>query len=107
MFSFSFFLYAGDVEFPRPSLCSLAHPPPSLPPFLTSQKEDRFTQHRYKADQAFLVGADKSPVGAYLDIDSIIQTAKKNGVDAIHPGREGGREGGKGSSSTTHGFWLL
>ncbi|TFJ84262.1 hypothetical protein NSK_004253 [Nannochloropsis salina CCMP1776] len=49
-------------------------------------KEDRFTQHRYKADQAFLVGADKSPVGAYLDIDSIIQTAKRNGVDAIHPG---------------------
>jgi pyruvate carboxylase len=35
--------------------------------------------HRYKADQAFLVGPGKSPVGAYLDIDSIIQVAKRNG----------------------------
>ena len=24
---------------------------------------------RYKADQAFLVGQDKSPVGAYLDVE--------------------------------------
>jgi acetyl/propionyl-CoA carboxylase alpha subunit len=36
-------------------------------------------EHSYKADQAFLVGAGKSPVGAYLDIDSIIQVAKRNG----------------------------
>ncbi|KAG4059916.1 hypothetical protein JG687_00001522 [Phytophthora cactorum] len=49
-------------------------------------KEDRFTQHRYKADESFLVGADKSPVGAYLDINSIIQIAKENNIDAIHPG---------------------
>lgn len=35
---------------------------------------------RYKADQAFQVGAGKSPVGAYLDIDSIIQVAKRNGT---------------------------
>ncbi|TMW66726.1 hypothetical protein Poli38472_014038 [Pythium oligandrum] len=49
-------------------------------------KEDRFTQHRYKADESFLVGKDKSPVGAYLDIGSIIQIAKENKVDAIHPG---------------------
>ncbi|POM80328.1 Pyruvate carboxylase, partial [Phytophthora palmivora] len=49
-------------------------------------KEDRFTQHRYKADESFLVGAGKSPVGAYLDIDSIIQIAKENSIDAIHPG---------------------
>lgn len=25
-------------------------------------------------------------MGAYLDIDSIIEVAKKNGVEAIHPG---------------------
>lgn len=31
------------------------------------------TPFRYKADQAFLVGTGKSPVGAYLDIPSIIQ----------------------------------
>eukprot|EP00638_Chattonella_subsalsa_P017269 CAMPEP_0117845348 /NCGR_PEP_ID=MMETSP0949-20121206/18214_1 /TAXON_ID=44440 /ORGANISM="Chattonella subsalsa, Strain CCMP2191" /LENGTH=1146 /DNA_ID=CAMNT_0005690885 /DNA_START=146 /DNA_END=3586 /DNA_ORIENTATION=- len=49
-------------------------------------KEDRFTQHRYKADQAFLVGKGKSPVAAYLDIPSIINIATHNGVEAIHPG---------------------
>lgn len=49
-------------------------------------KEDRFTQHRYKADESFLVGSDKTPVGAYLDINSIIHIAKSNEVDAIHPG---------------------
>ncbi|CAM9814610.1 unnamed protein product [Ascophyllum nodosum] len=49
-------------------------------------KEDRFTQHRYKADQAFMVGLDKSPVGAYLDVHGIIATAVANKVDAIHPG---------------------
>ncbi|KAG5187976.1 putative carboxylase [Tribonema minus] len=48
-------------------------------------KEDRFTQHRYKADQAFLV-ENKSPVGAYLDIEKIIKIAKANKVEAIHPG---------------------
>ncbi|CBN79581.1 pyruvate carboxylase [Ectocarpus siliculosus] len=49
-------------------------------------KEDRFTQHRYKADQAFLVGQDKSPVGAYLDVEGIVAMAVANKVDAIHPG---------------------
>ncbi|OQR81085.1 precursor of carboxylase pyruvate carboxylase [Achlya hypogyna] len=48
--------------------------------------EDRFTQHRYKADESYLVGKGKSPVGAYLDIDSIIAVAKDNHVDAVHPG---------------------
>ena len=47
---------------------------------------DRFTQHRYKADQAFLLSKTKSPVGAYLDIDSIVQICKENGVEAVHPG---------------------
>lgn len=48
--------------------------------------EDRFTQHRYKADQAFLVGANKSPVGAYLDINGIVDICVANGVEAVHPG---------------------
>jgi len=48
--------------------------------------EDRFTQHRYKADESYLVGEGKSPVGAYLDIPSIIDVALKCGADAIHPG---------------------
>ncbi len=48
-------------------------------------REDRFTQHRYKADQGFLV-EHTSPVGAYLDYPSIISIAEANGVEAIHPG---------------------
>mmetsp|Transcript_20373 Transcript_20373/g.44244 ORF Transcript_20373/g.44244 Transcript_20373/m.44244 type:complete len:1254 (-) Transcript_20373:68-3829(-) len=48
--------------------------------------EDRFTQHRYKADQAFQLSDDKSPVAAYLDIDTIVKLAVQNGVQAVHPG---------------------
>jgi pyruvate carboxylase len=49
-------------------------------------QEDRFCIHRYKADEAYQIGAGKGPVAAYLDIDSIIGLAKEKGVDAIHPG---------------------
>jgi len=47
---------------------------------------DRFTQHRYKADQAFELSIDKSPVAAYLDIDTIVNVCVQNGVQAVHPG---------------------
>src|SRR5260221_616173 len=47
---------------------------------------DRFCLHRFKADEAYLIGEDKGPVAAYLDIDSIVTVAKEKGVDAIHPG---------------------
>jgi len=47
---------------------------------------DRFCLHRFKADEAYLVGEDKGPVAAYLDIESIVAVAKEKGVDAIHPG---------------------
>jgi pyruvate carboxylase len=53
---------------------------------ITTTVSDRFTQHRYKADQAFLLSKEKSPVGAYLDIDSIVQICKDNNVEAVHPG---------------------
>lgn len=49
-------------------------------------KEDTGSYHRYKADEAYLVGEDKSPIDAYLDIEGIIEIAKSVGVDAIHPG---------------------
>ena len=49
-------------------------------------EEDRFGVHRFKADEAYLVGKGKGPVAAYLDIDSIIALAKDKGVDMIHPG---------------------
>ena len=48
--------------------------------------EDSGSYHRYKADEAYLVGTDKKPIDAYLDIEGIIAIAKENGVDAIHPG---------------------
>ncbi|WP_042356377.1 pyruvate carboxylase [Bacillus rubiinfantis] len=49
-------------------------------------KEDSGSYHRYKADEAYLVGEGKKPIDAYLDIDSIIAVAKKSRADAIHPG---------------------
>src|SRR6185369_16523642 len=49
-------------------------------------QEDRFSMHRFKADEAYVVGEGKGPVGAYLDIDGIIAVAKEHGVDLIHPG---------------------
>jgi len=48
--------------------------------------EDRFSIHRYKADEAYQVGQGKGPVAAYLDIESIVGVAKDHGIDAIHPG---------------------
>ncbi|QVL29840.1 pyruvate carboxylase [Telmatocola sphagniphila] len=48
--------------------------------------EDRFSLHRFKADEAYLVGKAGEPIRAYLDIPGIIQLAKSIGVDAIHPG---------------------
>jgi pyruvate carboxylase len=48
--------------------------------------EDRFSLHRYKADQAYQIGQAGNPVSAYLDIKSIIEIARREGVDAIHPG---------------------
>ncbi|PTY08890.1 pyruvate carboxylase [Opitutaceae bacterium EW11] len=49
-------------------------------------QEDRFCIHRYKADEAYLIGQGKGPVAAYLDIESIVGVAKEKGIDAIHPG---------------------
>ncbi|MGG3018665.1 pyruvate carboxylase [Geobacillus stearothermophilus] len=49
-------------------------------------KEDVGSYHRYKADEAYLVGEGKKPIEAYLDIEGIIEIAKAHDVDAIHPG---------------------
>src|ERR1700751_710971 len=49
-------------------------------------QEDRFSIHRFKADEAYLLGAGKGPVAAYLDIEGIIELARDVGVEAIHPG---------------------
>jgi pyruvate carboxylase len=49
-------------------------------------QEDRLSLHRFKADEAYLIGQGKGPVQAYLDVDSIVALAAEKGVDAIHPG---------------------
>ena len=42
--------------------------------------------HRYKADESYLVGKDLGPAESYLNIERIIEVAKRANVDAIHPG---------------------
>ena len=49
-------------------------------------QEDRLALHRFKADEAYLIGLGKGPVEAYLDIPGIVALAKEKEVDAIHPG---------------------
>ncbi len=48
--------------------------------------EDRYSLHRYKADEAYVIGNEDEPLKPYLDIEGIIKTAKENDIDAIHPG---------------------
>ncbi|MFL2099388.1 pyruvate carboxylase [Desemzia sp. FAM 24101] len=49
-------------------------------------QEDEKSVHRFKADEAYLVGKGKKPIEAYLDIEDIIRIAKESGAEAIHPG---------------------
>ena len=49
-------------------------------------REDRFSLHRTKADESYLVGDGKGPIDAYLDIADIVRIATEARVDAIHPG---------------------
>src|SRR5579875_202531 len=49
-------------------------------------QEDRLSLHRFKADEAYLVGQGKGPVQAYLDVDAIVALAAEKEVDLIHPG---------------------
>ena len=49
-------------------------------------QEDRLSLHRFKADEAYLIGKGRGPVQAYLDADGIVAMAVEKGVDAIHPG---------------------
>ncbi|HCO18425.1 MAG TPA: pyruvate carboxylase, partial [Tissierellales bacterium] len=49
-------------------------------------EEDKNSLFRTKADESYLIGKNKGPIEAYLNIDEIIKLALKKGVDAIHPG---------------------
>ncbi|MEO0337864.1 MAG: pyruvate carboxylase [Bacteroidota bacterium] len=48
--------------------------------------EDRYSLHRYKADEAYQIGEENDPLRPYLDIEAIIKIAKAHEVEAIHPG---------------------
>jgi len=48
--------------------------------------EDRGSEHRLKADEAYQIGERGHPVRAYLDPEGIVATAVKAGADAIYPG---------------------
>ena len=48
--------------------------------------EDRYSLHRYKADESYQIGKEGDPLKPYLDIDEIIRIAVNKKVDAIHPG---------------------
>src|SRR5690625_7715807 len=48
--------------------------------------EDRNSLHRTKADEAYQIGEPGHPVRAYLDVDAIVEIARKAGADAIYPG---------------------
>ncbi len=48
--------------------------------------EDRFSLHRYKADESYQIGDDNDPLKPYLAIEGLIALAKAKGVNGIHPG---------------------
>ncbi|GLS30332.1 pyruvate carboxylase [Mesorhizobium albiziae] len=55
-------------------------------------EEDKYSLHRFKADESYQVGRgphlskDLGPIESYLSIDEVIRAAKQSGADAIHPG---------------------
>ncbi|MET1124469.1 MAG: acetyl-CoA carboxylase biotin carboxylase subunit [Archaeoglobaceae archaeon] len=48
-------------------------------------KADERALHRFYADEAYLIG-EADPKDSYLNIEKIIDIAKKSGAEAIHPG---------------------
>jgi pyruvate carboxylase len=49
-------------------------------------EEDKLSLHRFKADEAYQVGAGKGALEGYLSIEEVIRVAKEAKADAIHPG---------------------
>jgi pyruvate carboxylase len=48
--------------------------------------EDRNSEHRLKADEAYEIGEPGRPVRAYLDPSEIVRVAVESGADAVYPG---------------------
>ncbi|HQT46390.1 MAG TPA: pyruvate carboxylase [Acidocella sp.] len=49
-------------------------------------EHDKLSLHRFKADEAYLIGSGMGPIEAYLSIEEVIRVAKLAKADAIHPG---------------------
>ncbi|MEM7250797.1 MAG: biotin carboxylase N-terminal domain-containing protein, partial [Pseudomonadota bacterium] len=49
-------------------------------------EEDKLGLHRFKTDEAYLIGQGLGPVEAYLSVDEILRVARMSGADAVHPG---------------------
>jgi len=55
-------------------------------------EEDKYSLHRFKADESYQVGRgphldkDMGPIESYLSIEEVIRVARASGADAIHPG---------------------
>jgi len=48
--------------------------------------EDRYALHRFKADEAYLIGQPGEPIRSHLDIDALLALAVREKIDAVHPG---------------------
>src|ERR671916_1824975 len=48
--------------------------------------EDRNSEHRLKAYEAYQIGEKGHPVRAYLSVAEIIRVARRAGADAVYPG---------------------
>jgi pyruvate carboxylase len=48
--------------------------------------EDRYALHRFKADEAYVVGEAGRPLQAYMKFEDIVALAIEREIDAIHPG---------------------
>jgi pyruvate carboxylase len=49
-------------------------------------EEDRLGLHRFKADEAYLIGKGKGPIQAYLDIEGICAPRKSRWTPSIGTG---------------------
>jgi pyruvate carboxylase len=55
-------------------------------------EEDKYSLHRFKADESYQVGRgphlekDMGPIESYLSIEEVLRVARQSGADAIHPG---------------------
>ncbi|QKV20086.1 pyruvate carboxylase [Oricola thermophila] len=55
-------------------------------------EEDKYSLHRFKADESYQVGRgphldrELGPIESYLSIEEVLRVARISGADAIHPG---------------------